>query len=164
MNIVMIERTVAAVGAAIVFVVAALALKNEWKTPGIENQVFKIMLGLLALLGFMAIAAGVDKLPEYTQGFALFKANYAIPALILHSFPSWFVGVAFAAIGIGAILSAALARRKWLAAWELYRHARARSSSAAGRCCSVQRGDGLLRCWRGPPIPKCEPQRPAGDP
>jgi solute:Na+ symporter, SSS family len=69
---------------------------------------YSLMLGLLTLLGFMAIAAGVDKLPEYTHGFALFKANYAIPALILHSFPSWFVGVAFAAIGIGALVPAAI--------------------------------------------------------
>ena len=69
---------------------------------------YTFMLGLLILLGFIAIAAGVDKLPEYAQGFALFKANYAIPALILHSFPSWFVGVAFAAIGIGALVPAAI--------------------------------------------------------
>jgi SSS family solute:Na+ symporter len=69
---------------------------------------YSIVLGLLILLGFVAIAAGVDKLPEYAQGFALFKANYAVPALILHSFPSWFVGVAFAAIGIGALVPAAI--------------------------------------------------------
>ena len=31
---------------------------------------YSFMLGLLALLGFMAIAAGVDKLPEFAQGFA----------------------------------------------------------------------------------------------
>jgi solute:Na+ symporter, SSS family len=69
---------------------------------------YSFMLGLLALLGFMAIAAGVDKLPEYAQGFALFKANFAVPALLLHTFPSWFVGVAFAAIGIGALVPAAI--------------------------------------------------------
>jgi SSS family solute:Na+ symporter len=69
---------------------------------------YSFMLGLLALLGFMAIAAGVDKLPEYAQGFALFKANFTVPALLLHSFPPWFVGVAFAAIGIGALVPAAI--------------------------------------------------------
>jgi SSS family solute:Na+ symporter len=69
---------------------------------------YSFMLGLLALLGFMAIAVGVDKLPEYAQGFALFKANFAVPALLLHTFPSWFVGVAFAAIGIGALVPAAI--------------------------------------------------------
>jgi SSS family solute:Na+ symporter len=69
---------------------------------------YSFMLGLLALLGFMAIAVGVDKLPEYAQGFATFKANFAVPALLLHTFPSWFVGVAFAAIGIGALVPAAI--------------------------------------------------------
>jgi solute:Na+ symporter, SSS family len=69
---------------------------------------YSFMLGLLALLGFMAIAVGVDKLPEYAAGFATFKANFAVPALLLHTFPSWFVGVAFAAIGIGALVPAAI--------------------------------------------------------
>src|SRR3984893_11363247 len=69
---------------------------------------YSFMLGLLALLGFMAIAVGVDKLPEYAPGFAAFKANFAVPALLLHPFPSWFVGVAFAAIGIGALVPAAI--------------------------------------------------------
>ncbi len=69
---------------------------------------YSFMLGLLALLGFMAIAAGVDKMPEFAQGFATFKANFAVPALLLHSFPSWFAGLAFAAIGIGALVPAAI--------------------------------------------------------
>src|ERR1700732_5623825 len=69
---------------------------------------YSFMLGLLALLGFMAIAVGVDKLPEDAPGFAAFKANFAVPALLLHTFPSWFVGVAFAAIGIGALVPAAI--------------------------------------------------------
>ncbi len=69
---------------------------------------YSLVLGLLALLGFMAIAAGVDKLPEYAAGFKLFKANFAVPALLLQMFPDWFVGVAFAAIGIGALVPAAI--------------------------------------------------------
>jgi len=69
---------------------------------------YSFMLGLLALLGFFAIAAGLDKLPEYAPGFTAFKNNFAVPALLLHSFPSWFVGVAFAAIGIGALVPAAI--------------------------------------------------------
>src|SRR5437879_2685716 len=67
-----------------------------------------LVLGLLALLGFMAIAAGVDKLPEYAAGFKQFKNNFAVPALLLQMFPSWFVGIAFAAIGIGALVPAAI--------------------------------------------------------
>jgi solute:Na+ symporter, SSS family len=69
---------------------------------------YSLMLGFLALVGFMAIAAGVDKLPEYAAGFKTFKANFAVPALFLHSFPAWFVGIAFAAIGIGALVPAAI--------------------------------------------------------
>jgi SSS family solute:Na+ symporter len=69
---------------------------------------YSFVLGLLALLGFFAIAAGVDKLPEYAAGFNQFKGNFAVPALFLHSFPSWFVGIAFAAIGIGALVPAAI--------------------------------------------------------
>jgi SSS family solute:Na+ symporter len=62
----------------------------------------------LALLGFFVIAGGIDQLPEYAQGFKLFGKNFAVPALLLHSFPSWFVGIAFAAIGIGALVPAAI--------------------------------------------------------
>jgi len=69
---------------------------------------YSLLLGLLALLGFMAIAAGVDKLPEYAGGFRQFKANFAVPALMLYAFPSWFAGVALAAIGIGALVPAAI--------------------------------------------------------
>lgn len=69
---------------------------------------YSFMLGLLALTGFMALAVGVDKMPEYSAQFAQYKANFAVPALILHSFPDWFVGVAFAAIGIGGLVPAAI--------------------------------------------------------
>jgi solute:Na+ symporter, SSS family len=69
---------------------------------------YTFVLGLLALLGFFAIADGVDKLPEFADGFRQFKNNFAVPALFLHNFPSWFAGVAFAAIGIGALVPAAI--------------------------------------------------------
>jgi solute:Na+ symporter, SSS family len=69
---------------------------------------YSFVLGVLALLGFMAIAAGVDRIPAYSRGFAHFKSNFAVPALMLHMFPSWFAGVAFAAIGIGALVPAAI--------------------------------------------------------
>src|SRR5579883_3338834 len=77
--------------------------RNAALLPG-----YSFLLGLLALLGFFAIAAGVDKLPEYALGFKLFGNNFAVPALLLHSFPSWFVGIAFAGIGIGALVPAAI--------------------------------------------------------
>jgi SSS family solute:Na+ symporter len=77
--------------------------RNAAMLPG-----YSFLLGLLALFGFFAIAAGVDKLPEFTGGFKQFGNNFAVPALLLHSFPSWFVGIAFAAIGIGALVPAAI--------------------------------------------------------
>ncbi|WP_053744525.1 monocarboxylate uptake permease MctP [Streptomyces sp. NRRL WC-3618] len=59
---------------------------------------YSLMLGLLGLLGFMAIAAGV----KVTNG------QLAIPQLFEDMFPAWFAGVAFAAIGIGALVPAAI--------------------------------------------------------
>jgi SSS family solute:Na+ symporter len=69
---------------------------------------YSLVLGLLALLGFMALAAGVKDMPEFAPYFKAYGANFAVPALFLHFFPSWFVGVAFAAIGIGALVPAAI--------------------------------------------------------
>jgi SSS family solute:Na+ symporter len=69
---------------------------------------YSVMLGLLTLLGFFVLAAGIDKLPQFAAGFAAFKANFAVPAILIWAFPSWFVGIAFAAIGIGALVPAAI--------------------------------------------------------
>ncbi|HMI74115.1 MAG TPA: sodium:solute symporter family protein [Steroidobacteraceae bacterium] len=77
--------------------------RNAAMLPG-----YTFMLGLLALFGFFVIASGVDKLPEYAAGFKQFGNNFAVPALLLHSFPAWFAGIAFAAIGIGALVPAAI--------------------------------------------------------
>jgi SSS family solute:Na+ symporter len=77
--------------------------RNAAMLPG-----YSFMLGLLALVGFFAIAAGVADLPQYASGFKQFGNNFAVPALFLHSFPSWFVGIAFAAVGIGALVPAAI--------------------------------------------------------
>ena len=59
---------------------------------------YSLALGLIALLGYMVIAAGIQ--PE--------NPNFAVPDLFLKFFPSWFVGVAFAAIAIGALVPAAI--------------------------------------------------------
>ncbi|KOX27660.1 MULTISPECIES: monocarboxylate uptake permease MctP [unclassified Streptomyces] len=59
---------------------------------------YSLMLGLLALLGFMAIAAGIQ----------VKNGQLAIPQLFETMFPDWFAGVAFAAIGIGALVPAAI--------------------------------------------------------
>ncbi|WP_210572363.1 monocarboxylate uptake permease MctP [Streptomyces sp. GESEQ-4] len=59
---------------------------------------YSLMLGLLGLLGFMAIAAGIK----------VENGQLAIPQLFETMFPDWFAGVAFAAIGIGALVPAAI--------------------------------------------------------
>jgi solute:Na+ symporter, SSS family len=69
---------------------------------------YSLMLGLLALVGFMAIAVGVSTMPELAPGFKAYSNNFSVPALFLALFPDWFVGVAFAAIAIGALVPAAI--------------------------------------------------------
>jgi SSS family solute:Na+ symporter len=69
---------------------------------------YSLLLGLLALVGFMAIAIGVQAMPEFADGFKRYSNNFSVPALFLALFPSWFVGVAFAAIAIGALVPAAI--------------------------------------------------------
>jgi SSS family solute:Na+ symporter len=69
---------------------------------------YSLVLAFITLLGFMALAAGLDKLPEFTDLFARYKFNAAVPALFLNMFPAWFAGFAFAAIGIGALVPAAI--------------------------------------------------------
>jgi SSS family solute:Na+ symporter len=65
---------------------------------------YSLVLGLIALLGYMAIAAGVK--PIVTNGKP--DPNTIVPLLFDHMFPDWFAGVAFAAIGIGALVPAAI--------------------------------------------------------
>jgi SSS family solute:Na+ symporter len=64
---------------------------------------YSLVLGLLALLGWVAIAAGTK--PIGLDGKP--NAQLVIPQLFEDSFPSWFAGVAFAAIAIGALVPAA---------------------------------------------------------
>ena len=78
------------------------------KRNAIAMPAYSLALGLICLMGFMAIAVGVKAMPAYAGGFKAFGPNYAVPALLLHIFPSWMVGVAFAAIAIGALVPAAI--------------------------------------------------------
>ncbi|HUX67959.1 MAG TPA: sodium:solute symporter [Terriglobales bacterium] len=59
---------------------------------------YTFLLGLLALLGYMAIAAGVS----------VHSTNDVVPALFLKLFPSWFAGFCFAAIAVGGLVPAAI--------------------------------------------------------
>jgi SSS family solute:Na+ symporter len=65
---------------------------------------YSFVLGLLALLGWVAIAAGTQ--PIGLDGEA--NPQLVIPQLFEDMFPSWFAGVAFAAIAIGALVPAAI--------------------------------------------------------
>ncbi|WP_216211975.1 monocarboxylate uptake permease MctP [Amycolatopsis aidingensis] len=67
---------------------------------------YSVLLGLLALLGFMAIAAGTEPLLNNATGRP--DGNTIVPNLFDDMFPSWFAGIAFAAIGIGALVPAAI--------------------------------------------------------
>jgi SSS family solute:Na+ symporter len=69
---------------------------------------YSMVLGLLALLGFMAVALHVGTDPAFADGFKRYGNNFAVPALILAVFPAWFAGVAFAAIAIGALVPSAI--------------------------------------------------------
>ncbi len=69
---------------------------------------YSLVLAFLTLLGFMALALGVKSMPEFAPMFAKYSRNFAVPALLLHIFPAWFAGFAFAAIGIGALVPAAI--------------------------------------------------------
>ncbi|MEA2760169.1 MAG: solute:Na+ symporter, family [Methylobacteriaceae bacterium] len=59
---------------------------------------YTLLLGLIALLGYMGIAAGLK----------VASNNDIVPALFKSQFPNWFAGFAFAAIGIGALVPAAV--------------------------------------------------------
>ncbi len=59
---------------------------------------YSFLLGLIALLGYIALAAGV-----VTK-----NANEAVPLLFLKMFPEWFAGFCLSAIAIGALVPAAI--------------------------------------------------------
>jgi solute:Na+ symporter, SSS family len=67
---------------------------------------YSFLLGLIALLGYMAIAAGVKPLAGVKAGSV--DSNTVVPLLFDLKFPAWFAGVAFAAIAIGALVPAAI--------------------------------------------------------
>ncbi|MBA3523129.1 MAG: sodium:solute symporter family protein [Geodermatophilaceae bacterium] len=74
--------------------------RNVIKRNMAALPIYSFVLGLIALLGFMAIAAGVAPLGG--------DSSTIVPVLFDQMFPDWFAGVAYAAIGIGALVPAAI--------------------------------------------------------
>ncbi len=83
-------------------------LSSKDRSTGRRNAAilpaYSLLLGLLALLGYIAIKAGTK--PIGLDG----KVNpqLVIPQLFEDNFPDWFTGVAFGAIAIGALVPAAI--------------------------------------------------------
>ena len=65
MDYALIERIGAVSGGIIVGLVAFYALWKDWKTPGVENHVFKLMLLLLGIGAIVALLAGVGVLGSF---------------------------------------------------------------------------------------------------
>jgi SSS family solute:Na+ symporter len=63
--------------------------------------IYTILLVLIGLLGYAAIAANVHVSSAY-------GANEALPMLFVKMLPSWFAGFAFATISVGALVPAAI--------------------------------------------------------
>jgi solute:Na+ symporter, SSS family len=69
---------------------------------------YSLMLALLALLGYAAIyEVNAKKMNVFGQDHVA-NAQLAVPHFFQAVFPSWFAGVAFAAIAIGALVPAAI--------------------------------------------------------
>ena len=71
---------------------------NTIRKNAIFLPAYTVLLGLIALLGYMAYAARI----------AVKSNNDVVPALFNALFPSWFAGFAFAAVAIGALVPAAV--------------------------------------------------------
>ena len=59
---------------------------------------YNLLLALIALLGYMAIAAGIHTA----------NTSSVVPLLFVKMFPGWFAGFCLAAIGVGALVPAAI--------------------------------------------------------
>jgi solute:Na+ symporter, SSS family len=67
---------------------------------------YSLLLSLIALLGYVAIAARTRPIVNGATGRP--DSNTIVPVLFGNQFPDWFAGIAFAAIGIGALVPAAI--------------------------------------------------------
>jgi solute:Na+ symporter, SSS family len=67
---------------------------------------YSLVLGMFALLGYAAIAAHTEPIVNAATGRP--DSNTVIPMLFQGQFPPWFVGIAFAALGIGTLVPASV--------------------------------------------------------
>jgi solute:Na+ symporter, SSS family len=65
---------------------------------------YSVLLGLIALFGYMAVTDPVTAANVKKAG----NPQLAVPYLFQHMFPSWFTGIAFAGIIIGALVPVAI--------------------------------------------------------
>jgi SSS family solute:Na+ symporter len=80
--------------------------RNVIKRNMVALPAYSLLLGLLALLGYAAIKAGTKPIVNAATGRP--DSNTVVPMLFEGQFPDWFAGIAFAAIGIGALVPAAI--------------------------------------------------------
>jgi uncharacterized membrane protein len=59
-NPVLIERLGAVIAGVVVAVVSFYSLYKDWRSVGVENNVFKLMLFLLGLGAILALLAGLN--------------------------------------------------------------------------------------------------------
>jgi solute:Na+ symporter, SSS family len=78
--------------------------RSAVKRNMIYLPLYSVLLALIALFGYMAVADPVTSANVKKTG----NAQLAVPYLFQHMFPSWFTGIAFAGIIIGALVPAAI--------------------------------------------------------
>src|SRR5438874_732116 len=83
-------------------VLKVMGIPGAWPLTAafVALPLYTLVLGLLALLGFAALANGTRPVGG--------DRNTIIPAFFDQIFPPWCAGLAFAAIGIGALVPAAI--------------------------------------------------------
>ncbi|WP_290427313.1 sodium:solute symporter family transporter [Microbacterium elymi] len=84
--------------------VLATKSRNTIRRNAMILPLYSLMLGGLALLGYVAIKAGTQ--PIDVDGSV--NAQLVVPQLFSDLFPKWFAGIALAAIAIGALVPAAI--------------------------------------------------------
>jgi len=64
MDLAVLEKSVATVGAIVVFVFALIGLKGEWPKSGLDDIVTKLLLGLMAFGCLLVLLATAGILPR----------------------------------------------------------------------------------------------------